>query len=329
MNEIQTHAATRWGTPRVSLVGALSRDSIGPQRNQTEDPTAPIRRVIQGQIVFLDPETSWIFVADSNGHRLQSLRTKRSMDPAVSADGRKIAFSGLSVNGTCCNGIFTMNSDGTDLVRLNDSSYSRQATWSPDGKQIAFVNLSFSYTQIYTMNGDGTGVTQVTYSNGHSMSPEWSPDGTKILFERFASIGLENNGIFEMSLDGSNVRQLTSGFHDSRPSWSPDGTRIAFIRLNADGLTDKVRDVTSLFVMNSDGSSATALTSGLYEDANPAWSPDGRSIAFAVISASRTCWDWVSNLYYPCGYDVMRVGLDGVIDPTWKLLSASNLVWQR
>jgi Tol biopolymer transport system component len=85
----------------------------------------------------------------------------------------------------------------------------------------------------------------------------------------------------------------------------------------------------NLFVMNADGSGAKVLMSGLDHDERPAWSPDGKSITFVVSSASRMCEDTWDFGFVPCGQSAMRVGLNGVIDPTWELPSASDLVWQR
>ncbi|MBU7015794.1 MAG: PD40 domain-containing protein [Theionarchaea archaeon] len=95
------------------------------------------------------------------------------------------------------------------------------------------------------------------------MSPEWSPDGTKIVFAA-------GQRIFVMNADGSNLQKICDS--GSYPSWSPDGTKIAF---------DSKRDGNSdIYVMNADGSNAVRLTSDPGFDWNPCWSPDGRKIAF-------------------------------------------------
>jgi len=136
--------------------------------------------------------------------------------------------------------------------------------------------------------------------------------------------GRENKGIFSMSADGTDVTQVTSGHFDRQPTWSPDGQRIAFVRENLDGGSD-------IFIVNADGSGAKQLTTGSIRPADPTWSPDGRTIAFAVTTASRICtdYDYGPDYTYPCGYEVERVDLNGVIDPKWSIGLAFNPAWQR
>jgi TolB protein len=287
--------------------------------------------ILRGQIVFFDPWEAAIIVADSTGSRLQSVsQTSGAADLAVSADGMNIVFS--IPCSSWCSHMYVMTVDGTTplLLQTGDSlDNPARPSWSPDGKRIAFVQgqfgpHGFESRHIYTMNADGTGVTQLTHS-GYDEWPAWSPDGRKILFassEDDPSKGLQY-GIFEMDPDGSNVRQLRSGFRDSWPAWSPDGSLIAFVGLNRENLG------MNLFVMNADGSGEKILISGLSHDERPAWSPDGKSITFVVNSASRMCEDTWGDGTVACGQSAKRVGLDGVVDLLWEVSSASNLVWQR
>ena len=91
-----------------------------------------------------------------------------------------------------------------------------------------------------------------------------------------------------MNVDGSGIVQLTSGdFHvlDNAPVWSPDGSKIAFTRQTGIDATGSNGD-SAVYVMNSDGSALARLTPpslGFCE--SPAWSPDGRKLAF-VSSAT-------------------------------------------
>ena len=305
----------RPGTVIAILTVAVSCDSTGPQP-QLEPEAAAITR---GQIVFVDQTGPFytIFVADSSGVRLRGLGL--GFDPAVSTDGKKIAFS-TSVPFEWGPDIWVMNADGTNRVRLTNTAKSnrssRSPTWSPDGKRIAFVTTNgLSESQIFVMNADGTNVEPLTEADGDSRAPEWSLDGSRILFSR-PSGKREEIGIFEMNPDGSNVRQLTSGYSASAPTRSPDGTRIAFIGGE------------SLFVVNADGSNARPLTTGLDWDGEVTWSPDGESIVFGITSNSKTCWDW-NYEEYACGRDLKRVGLDGAIISTWGVTSAFSATWQR
>lgn len=314
------------GAAVVILMATLACDSVGPEPKPVAAP-APIVPIRRGEMVYVDQSNSSfsIFIADSNGVKLKNLSVEGSddFDPAVSADGTRIAYSSHVWNEDGRD-IWVMNADGTNRVRLTHTvdatsrTSSTSPAWSPDSKRIAFVtSIGMWDRQIFVMNADGSEVKQITdEDDAYSLAPEWSPDGNRILFAHYSNWP-ENIGIYEMDPDGSNVRHLTSGYFASAPTRSPDATRIAFISGE------------SLFVMNADGSNARELTSGVDFDGDVTWSPDGRNIVFGITSNSKMCISWTDYEEYACGRDLKRVGLDGVVDPAWKLLSAFSPVWQR
>ena len=304
---------------------AASCDATGPKPQLEPDPgqDASVVAIVRGQIVFVDQTGPFysIFVADSSGVRVKPLSPsgQTDYDPAVSTDGKKIVFTSF-VPFEWGPDIWAMNADGSNRVRLTNTAKSnnssRSPAWSPDANRIAFVTFNGPWAnQIFVMNSDGSDVKPLTEAKDNSLAPEWSSDGTRILFYREMDRP-EETGIFEMNSNGSNVRQLTAGYPDTEPTWSPDGARIAFIR----------GDV--VFVMNADGSNATALTSGVDWTGNLSWSPGGESILFGINSTSKTCWDWDLE-EYACGRDLKRVGLDGAVFSNWGVTSAFSAAWQR
>ncbi len=139
---------------------------------------------------------------------------------------------------------------------------------------IAFMSDRDGNLEIYVMNADGSGVTNLTNNSAGDGFPSWSPDGARIAFVSDRDGNLE---IYVMNADGSGVTNLTNNSAgDGSPSWSPDGARIAF-----DSDRDGNRDM-HIYVMNGDGSDVTNLTknSSLDTHTSPSWSPDGQRIAF-------------------------------------------------
>jgi Ca2+-binding RTX toxin-like protein len=244
-----------------------------------------------GPIVFQDLNTVWVVNPDGSGVR--KLSTGASRDPAISADGRFVAYA-ESRN------LVVTNIDGTGTHYITDGGHNDQfPAWSPDGKRIAFERVDAG--ELFIVNVDGTGLTQVTHDGTAftEYDADWSPDGTRIAFER---PGCDEKGgqncVFTIAPDGSQMTNLTPEEvpaacpdvnpgvgprgNSSNPSWSPDGTKIAYTgtAYHCQGGTMAGGDI---WVMNADGSGKTDLTaespSNTYDE-QPSWSPDGASIAF-------------------------------------------------
>src|SRR5215203_6769564 len=163
-------------------------------------------------------------------------------------------------------------------------------TRSPDGVDTR---------DIYTMNADGSGVTQLT-TEGEEHRPAWSPDGSKIAYDSYHPVPSGNFDIYVMNADGSNKTNLTNtpgvgdGVQELDPDWSPDGSKIAFDRSSDSGNTS------AIYVMNADGSGVTQLTPAGGSERRPSWSPDGSKIAY--------------DGYYPLdsgNFDVYVMNADG------------------
>jgi Tol biopolymer transport system component len=205
---------------------------------------------------------------------------------AIVSPPGKILFS-LMYSGDD-NGIYMMNSDGSNLHRLIKSSRTTiygGSAWSPDSSKIAFYshpNYSTTWS-IFVMNSDGSDPMRLTNTPGvHEYSPTWSPDGSRIAFQRENSDGSE---IWMMDTDGSNALQIGSTV-GSGPEWTQHSNKIVFYSEHDGNL--------EIYTMNANGSNPRRLTDNTHSDFWPAWSPDGSQIAF-VSDRNGNEAIWVMN----------------------------------
>jgi Tol biopolymer transport system component len=184
-------------------------------------------------------------------------------------------------------------------------------TAAPNGKIVySGYDTEANRTQIYTMNPDGTGVTNITQAHTdpnwtprifYGDGPEWSPDGTKISASgtSVSDIGsCCSRNVYVMDADGTNVQRLTNTpstteGEDYEPTWAPDGSWLAFTSTRGDGDGDPdttdFSDDREIYRMDADGTDERPLTatSSRFTDEQPSISPDGTKIAFA----SNRHWD--------------------------------------
>jgi dipeptidyl aminopeptidase/acylaminoacyl peptidase len=191
---------------------------------------------------------------------------------------------------------------------------------SPDGGTVAYVVSAIDGEAneyrgaIWLAAVDGsTAPRQLTAGLKRDTEPRWSPDGSRLSFT--SNRDGEARQLYVIPVDGGEPRRLTNLKEDvSQTAWSPDGSTIAFVARVPDIAYDEPDDrrrqprrltrlsyklehvgwtadrPQHLFTVKADGSAAPVqLTDGDFEDAQPAWSPDGSTLAF--ISARHAGWD--------------------------------------
>jgi|KBSSwiStaDraftv2_1062776.scaffolds.fasta_scaffold15365_4 TolB protein len=219
--------------------------------------------------------------------------------------------------------IYISDYDGENQRRVTTQmSLNITATWSPDGRSIAYSSYRRVQPQIFISNIYQGTLEELTKPPGQNFTPVWSPDGTRIAF---ASSRDNNFEIYVVNRDGSNARRLTnSPGADITPTWSPTGTQIAFTSdrtgapqiyvVGVDGLG--LRQLTheskadratwspapfneiayaastgpgnDIKVLELASGSVRQLTFGEGTNESPCFSPNGRHIAFSSTRSGKT-----------------------------------------
>lgn len=191
-------------------------------------------------------------------------------------------------------------------------------TWSPDGKMIAFASKSGEKDAIHIKKVEEDGFNKLIKPDMDAVySPDWSPDGSKILFCGIKDGKLD---LFTVDVETLEYVRLTDDYFDeSKPHWSPDGKKIVFSsdRLDApyNYSIEQIQGYYDIFTMDADGSNIERITTNPFHDSDAFWSPDGENIVF--ISDR----NGISNLYY---IDLKKM----TVTPLTNLLTgASSPCW--
>lgn len=223
---------------------------------------------------------SGIWLVRADGSDLHSIVEPGTVeDPAPYASSPTWSPDGTHIAYLASDGITIIERDGSNPQRIEPHLKNIGGIdWSPDGSRFTFVGDGANLTQrwdIYTMNVDGSELTNLTHDDHINLDPSWSPDGSQILFRSRRSgdeEGIHHEGepapdeIYAMNPDGTEITRLTNNDGiDQSPRWSPDGSQITY------DCQDMGIDVPStICIVNADGTGFTKLNA---EGAWPAWQP--------------------------------------------------------
>ena len=157
------------------------------------------------------------------------------------------------------------------------------STWSPDGKQIAFVSNISGRNNIWLVPATGGWPTQLTISNERQTSPAWSPDGNWIAYASDYD-GNEQWDIFLVSPKNGDVVNLTTTkeISEESPVWSPDSKQLAYLAKPKSGAS---YDVELLDVYTRHVRHLTQNTPAGFSNFSVVFAGNGQSVAVNQVRA--------------------------------------------
>ncbi len=163
-------------------------------------------------------------------------------------------------------GIYLLTPEGKIRKRITNKwsewGIDVSPSFSPDGKNMAFVSNRSGTPQIFVQNMDSGSVKRLTYQGKYNTSPAWSPTGKKIAY---AGLSGSRYQIFVIDAGGGEADQLTNSAGDNEsPAWAPDGSMIAF--------SSTREGASKIYVMTAFGTEQRKLLDLPGEQSNPRWS---------------------------------------------------------
>ena len=179
----------------------------------------------------------------------------------------------------------------------NDEHENRYASYSPDGKWIAYESDRGGSWNIYLMDSNGQNLEKLTGDKSDDRRPSWHPNGKKLLFES-NSDGI--NELFTIELNDRKVTKLKNQLNQGEvifASFSPNGKKIAVSIQESDDKSDIV-------ILKKNGEIHKTLVTNGKRNFYPKWSPNGKEILYFSRKDTRNKDDEIYRIDLETGEDV-------------------------
>lgn len=209
--------------------------------------------------------------------------------PVWSPDGKYLSFS-ASRGENARSQVWAMNRLGGEAQALTEVKQGIQGfEWSPDGKRLLLLIQDPSPEEQARQKDEEAGVRPARPRT----QPPWVIDRQQFKQDVQGYLDRRRTHLYVFELASKKLTQITSGdYQDGGAAWSPDGKQIAFVSNrgpNPDG--DFNSDIWLVSADNTDmGKTMLKLTTNIGPDTNPAWSPDGKTIAYTTATDVKNFW---------------------------------------
>lgn len=200
------------------------------------------------------------------------------------------------------------------LTRITfDDGLQIGATWSPDGRFLAYASNRAGKFDIWLQQVSGGNPVQVTHRPGNNWQPDWSPDGKLLVYRSEEGDG----GLFVVPAVGGDGQERKISNFGYDPQWSPEGTRILF-------QATRFAPDNDFYIVGLDGGPPQPILSEFFARhrlglaAAAAWHPDGKRISVSIWSVTPVPEFWTVTIGNAEG---VRTEIDHAI--TAQLVSAS------
>lgn len=235
----------------------------------------------------------------------------RTSDPSALHDGRFTEPSESHAADPASTQTREVESTPIHAVGNNETPFPSPTPLGGGIGEIAFVSERTGIPQIWLIDVTTRQVQQLTDLSDGACQPDWSPDGTKIVFTSPCAKKRERypgSSLYLLEIESRELTPLPASLEgDFDPAWSSDGQWIAY--------TSLINGQLQLMKLNLDDYSVIRLSDGTYDDFQPAWSPTGDRLVFVRIRGIGQIWLMDAN-----GGNAVQFSRSGSVDnsvPKW------------